>query len=120
MSARRAAWAYTGGVGSLMLGRRRSLERSLTWAAGLLIGCGAPPGAGRPGTRWDNAVPESFFATRKVELIYRHIWPTKRRTRTAIFEFIEGLSKRRRRHSALGYRSPVEFETAYQLEVPAA
>jgi hypothetical protein len=44
---------------------------------------------GRPGTCWDNAVAESFFATLK-ELIYPHVWPTRRSARAAIFSFIEG------------------------------
>ena len=74
---------------------------------------------GRPGTCWDNAVPESFFATLKVELVYRHVWPTKREARTAIFEFIEGFYNRRRRHSTLGYLSPIDFEARHQ-EVQAA
>ena len=65
---------------------------------------------GKPGTCWDNAVAESFFATLKNELIYRHVWPTHRQAKQAIFEFIAGWYNPHRRHSALGYRSPAAVE----------
>ena len=74
---------------------------------------------GRPGTCWDNAVPESFFATLKTELIYRQPWPTKQAARTAIFEFIEAFYNRRRRHSTLGYLSPAEFEAIHRETMAA-
>ncbi len=54
---------------------------------------------------WDNAVAESFFSTIRTELLHRHTWPTRARTRKAIFEWIEGWYNLRRRHSALGYVS---------------
>jgi transposase InsO family protein len=59
---------------------------------------------------WDNAVAESFFATLKVELVYPSQWRTRAEARSAIFEYIELFYNRSRKHSALGYRSPVEFE----------
>jgi len=59
---------------------------------------------------YDNAVPESFFATLKGELVDRFKWPTKAAVRTAIFEYIEIWYNRRRRHSALGYLSPLQYE----------
>ena len=65
---------------------------------------------GRPGTCWDNAVAESFFATLKSELIYRQVWPTRRQAELAIFEFIAGWYNQHRRHSALGFLSPAEVE----------
>src|SRR5262249_24284578 len=65
---------------------------------------------GRPGTCWDNAVAESFFATLKNELVYRHTWTTHRQPRQAIFEFIVGWYNQHRRHSALGHRSPPAVE----------
>jgi len=61
---------------------------------------------GRPGTCWDNAVAESFFATLKKELIYPHVWPTRQSARTAIFAFIESWYNRVRLHSTLNYSSP--------------
>jgi putative transposase len=65
---------------------------------------------GRPGTCWDNAVAESFFATLKNELIYRHVWTTRRHAELAIFEFIAGWYNQHRRHSTLGYSSPADVE----------
>ena len=93
-------------------------DRGCQYTAGayaqLLAGHGIAQSLGRPGTCWDNAVPESFFATLKTELIYRQPWPTKQAARTAIFEFIEAFYNRRRRHSTLGYLSPAEFEAIHR------
>ena len=66
----------------------------------------------RPRQCWDNAVAESFFGTLKTELVYRQSWPTRAVARSAVFEFIEVFYNRRRLHSSLGYRSPVEYESA--------
>jgi putative transposase len=59
---------------------------------------------------YDNAVAESFFATLRWELLDRHQWTTRAEARTAIFEYIEVWYNRHRRHSTLGYLSPVQFE----------
>jgi putative transposase len=64
----------------------------------------------RPRQCWDNAVAESFFATLKTELVYRVSWPTRAAARSAVFEYIEVFYNRRRLHSSLGYRPPVEYE----------
>jgi transposase InsO family protein len=64
----------------------------------------------RKGNCWDNAVAESFFATLKVELVYDSVFPTRSRATAAIFEYIEAFYNRVRRHSFLGYVSPVDFE----------
>jgi transposase InsO family protein len=64
----------------------------------------------RKGDCWDNAVAESFFATLETELIDEADWATRAEARRAIAEFIEAWYNRERRHSSLGYRSPVEFE----------
>jgi len=65
----------------------------------------------RKGDCWDNAVAESFFATLEMELIANSLWETRAEARTAVFEFIESWYNRVRRHSTLGYLSPVEYET---------
>ena len=65
----------------------------------------------RPRQCWDNAVAESFFSTLKTELIYRQAWPTRAAARSAVFEYIEAFYNRRRLHSSLGYRSPLEYES---------
>ena len=80
--------------------------RRLATAHGVLLS------VGRTGVCWDNAMAESFFATVKNELIYRHPWPTRARTKTAVITWIEGRYNRRRRHSAIGMLTPVQFETA--------
>jgi putative transposase len=64
----------------------------------------------RKGDCWDNAVVESFFATLKAELVDDADWATREEARTALFEYIEGWYNRQRRHSSLGYRSPVQYE----------
>ena len=65
-----------------------------------------------PGDCFDNAVAESFFATIKKELIHRRSWPTKAELRTEVFDYIEVFYNRQRRHSTLGQRSPVDYETS--------
>jgi transposase InsO family protein len=66
----------------------------------------------RKGNCWDNAVMESFFHTLKTELTYLEDYVTRAQARSSTFEFIEAFYNRQRRHSALGYVSPVEFEGA--------
>jgi transposase InsO family protein len=65
---------------------------------------------GRTGQCWDNALAESFFATLKGELIDTRPWPTRAAAHAAIFEYIESWYNLRRRHSALGYHSPADYE----------
>lgn len=65
---------------------------------------------GSRGDCYDNAVAESFFATLKKELVNRRSWPTRRELGAAVFEYIEVFYNRERRHSTLGYRSPVDYE----------
>jgi transposase InsO family protein len=62
---------------------------------------------GRTGSCFDNAAAESFWATLKREL-GRCWWPTRAEARRAVFEYITVFYNRRRRHSALGYRTPYE------------
>jgi len=64
----------------------------------------------KKGDCWDNAVAESFFATLETEVIMEAAWPTRAAARQAIFAYIETWYNRERRHSSLGYRSPVEYE----------
>jgi putative transposase len=75
---------------------------------------------GRPGTCWDNAVAESFFATLKNELIYVHPWPSRQMARTAVFAYIEGWYNRVRLHSTLNYASPTRYEEDYHRRTTAA
>ncbi len=62
------------------------------------------------GNCYDNAAMETFFKTIKAELIWRHTWHTRRQAELAIFEYINGFYNPRRRHSTLGWKSPLDFE----------
>ena len=68
------------------------------------------PSMGSVGDAYDNAMCESFFATLECELLDRHQFRNPNQARPAVFDFIEGFYNRRRRHSALGYESPVRYE----------
>ena len=70
------------------------------------------PSMGSVGDAYDNALCESFFATLECELLDRRRFRSRDQARLAVFEFIEGFYNRHRRHSALGYQSPVAFEAA--------
>ena len=62
---------------------------------------------------------ESFFATLKLELGYQRHWHTRTQARNEIFEYIELFYNRQRRHSALGYLSPDEFEFRHHQSMAA-
>jgi transposase InsO family protein len=62
------------------------------------------------GNCYDNAAVETFFKTIKAELIWRQSWQTRRQAETAIFQYINGFYNPRRKHSTLGWKSPVAFE----------
>src|SRR5665811_2192150 len=62
----------------------------------------------------DSAMAESFFASLECELIDRRIFRSHADARMAVFRYIEGWYNPRRRHSALGYLSPVNFETKHR------
>ncbi len=64
----------------------------------------------RPGNCWDHAVVDSCFATLKTELLHGPQYLTRKTAKAEIFEYLETLYNRARRHSTLGYLSPVEFE----------
>jgi len=70
------------------------------------------PSMGSVGDCFDNALCESFFATLECELLDRCTFQTIQAARRAVFEFIEGWYNPHRRHSALGYVSPIQYEKA--------
>jgi transposase InsO family protein len=82
------AWAFTS----------RALESGLV------------PSMGSVGDCYDNAMMESFWSRMQVELLDRQRWKTRLELSNAIFEYIEVFYNRRRRHSGLGMRTPIEFE----------
>jgi transposase InsO family protein len=76
----------------------------------LLAANGIRSSMSRRGNCWDNAVAESFFGTLKIELVHQTQWRTRADAHSAVCEYIGLFYNRRRRHSALGYLSPEQFE----------
>jgi putative transposase len=64
----------------------------------------------RSGNVWDNAVMESFFSTLKIERTDRKVYHSRDQARADVFDFIERFYNPKRRHSTIGYLSPIEFE----------
>jgi putative transposase len=92
---------------SLAFGRR-------CWQNGIAVSMGSV------GDCYDNALAESFFATLECELIARSRWRTHSEARMAVFDYIEGFYNPRRRHSALAYLSPAEYERRQPSQTTAA
>ena len=103
------------------IGRRHVLpgllhhsDRGSQYAAGdyqgLLLQHGMICSMSRKGDCYDNAVMESFFATLKRELVLWERFATRNDAKAKIYEYLEVFYNRQRRHSSLGYQSPVEFE----------
>jgi len=74
---------------------------------------GIMPSMGSVGDAYDNAMAESFFATLEREVLNRRRFRSQAEARMALFEWIEGWYNPHRRHSGLGYRSPVNYERAH-------
>ena len=77
---------------------------------------GVRPSMGSVGDAYDNAMCESFFATLECELLARNRFKTQAEARIAVFEFIEGFYNPRRRHSSIGYLSPIDYERAQAVD----
>ena len=75
---------------------------------------GVRPSMGTVGDAYDNAMAESFFASLECELLDRRSFQTKTEARLAVFTWIEGWYNPRRCHSALGYKSPINFERIHE------
>jgi len=92
-------------------------DRGSQYASGgfrdLLNDHGVKASMSRKGNCYDNAVAESFYRTLKTELVQHERYRTRDEARASVFEYIEAFYNRRRMHSTLGYRSPVEFELAH-------
>jgi len=81
---------------------------------------GVRPSMGSVGDCFDNAMCESFFATLECELLDRRHFRTQVEARMAVFEFIEGWYNPHRRHSALDYLSPINYERSHYSEESTA
>jgi len=111
---------------NMALGQRRPLEvihhsdqgtQYTSIAFGLRCQeAGVRPLMGSVGDCFDNAMCESFFATLECELLDRRRFKTQVEARMAIFDFIEGWYNPHRRHSALDYHSPINYERIQQTE----
>ncbi len=75
---------------------------------------GVMPSMGSVGDAYDNAMAESLFATLERELLNRRTFKSHAEAKMAVFEWIEGWYNPHRRHSSIGYRSPVNYERAHQ------
>jgi putative transposase len=65
----------------------------------------------RSGNVWDNAAMESFFSSLKTERTARKLYRTRDEAKADVFDYIERFYNSKRRHSRIGYMSPMEFES---------
>jgi len=86
----------------------------------LLQGYAVQASMSSTGNCYDNAVVESFFGSLKMELIHHAVYLTREEAMTDIFFYIEGFYNRRRRHSTLGYVTPLAYEARYQQQMLTA
>lgn len=85
-----------------------------SWAFGQRLRTAGLLGSmGTVGDALDNAMAESFFGTLQLELLDRRTWDTRAELAQAIFEYIEVFYNPKRRHSSIGYRSPIDYETRH-------
>jgi transposase InsO family protein len=89
-------------------------DRGVQYARGdyrqALCQAGLTASMSRRGNCYDNAAMESFWSTLKLELVYRCHFDSRAQARSQIFDYIEAFYNRQRTHSALDYKSPVDFE----------
>ena len=76
----------------------------------LLLDCGITCSMSRAGNVWDNSAMESFFSSLKTERTARKVYRTRNEDRADVFDYLERFYNPRRRHSKLGYLSPMVFE----------
>lgn len=92
-----------------------------SWAFGDRVRtAGLLPSFGTVGDGLDNAMMESFWSSMQIELLNRRKWKTRVELANAIFEYIEIFHNRQRRHSALGYKTPIEYELASPADTVSA
>ena len=96
--------------GNLVLHSDRGSQFASVYYSEFLRFCGVVASMSRKGNCWDNAVAESFFATLKVEIKTEDTWATRADARAAIVDYIETWYNSKRRHSANGYLSPIDYE----------
>ena len=92
----------------------RGVQYACTSYQEALTAAGIRPSMSRRGNALDNAPMESFFHTLKTELVHHRTYATHDEARRDLFAYVEGWYNRRRLHSGLGYRTPVEAEQRAQ------
>jgi putative transposase len=97
----------------------RGTQYTSTQFADKLKELGLRQSLGRTGICYDNAMAESFFGVLKNELVYRTVYPSRKKAREDIARYIETFYNNRRLHSGLGYKTPREVRLEY-LNQPAA
>lgn len=80
---------------------------------------GLMPSLGTVGDGYDNAMMESFWSKMQTELLNRRKWKTRTELANEMFQYLEIFHNRQRRHSKLGYLTPVEYERLHALQQPA-
>jgi putative transposase len=98
----------------------RGVQYTSTAYRQALAAAGFTSSMSRRGNCWDNAVTESFFATLTKELLLEGVFATRAAASAEVFSFIEIWYNRRRRHSALGYKTPAEFEAMLEPTLATA
>lgn len=99
-------------AGELLHHSDRGVQYACQEYRALLERHGLQASMSRTGNCYDNAVVESFFGTLKKELVHHEDYPTRAAAQQSLFEYIEVFYNRNRRHSALGYVSPAEYEAS--------
>jgi transposase InsO family protein len=110
VAALRMALTHRGAPGDGLHHSDRGVQYASATYQRLLQEAGFTASMSRVGNCWDNAVVESFFATLTKELLVDGVFDTRAQASRELFSFIELWYNRQRRHSTLGYRTPVEFE----------
>ena len=85
-----------------------------SWALSQRIDqAGLLPSLGTIGDAYDNAMMESFWSKMQTELLNRKRWSTRAELANEMFQYLEIFQNRQRRHSKLGYLTPIEYERLY-------
>lgn len=106
------AIAKRGKVQGLLHHSDRGVQYACDQYQQMLQAHGIEASMSRKGNCYDNALMESFWGTLKTELTGHEQYPTRAEAKLSIFEFIEVFYNRQRRHSAIGYMSPEQFEAS--------
>ena len=115
-----ARWRRKPPAGSTVVHSDRGTQYT-SWAFGQrLRQAGLLGSMGRVGSCYDNALIESFWGSLQLEVLDRKRWRTRHELSNAIFDWIEGFYNPHRRHSALGYLAPVQYENQYTAVLAAA